>query len=304
MGSKLFTMIVQVKNLTKTFKQFKAVDDLSFEIGEGEIIGLLGPNGAGKTTTLHLLLGLVAPTEGEIFIFGKNLKTHRQEILQEMNFTSPYVSLPYRLRVAENLLVFANLYNVEHPKTRIAELLELFEIKHLKDKPIAYLSAGENTRVGLCKALLNKPKLLLLDEPTVSLDPEIAHQAREILLKIQKEEHTAILYTSHNMAEVEKMCQRIIFLNHGRIIASGTPIEITNAILKEERNEPALEEVFFKIIQATTPPVVSPSTRLGASQVEPARSELVEPVEPPVVSEVEPPVVSEVEPSRGEPVEP
>lgn len=242
-------MVLQVQNLTKQFEDFVAVDTISFEIDKAEIVGLLGPNGAGKTTTIHMLLGLITPSGGDIHIFGKNLKDYREEILQKINFASPYVSLPYRLTVYENLMVFACLYHVENAKKRIAEVLELFEIADLRDEPIAHLSSGQNTRVGLCKSLLNKPKLLLLDEPTSSLDPEISHQVREALLRIKEQEKTAILYTSHNMAETEKMCDRIIFLNHGKIIAQGSPIEITKAILHEEREEPALEEVFFRVAE-------------------------------------------------------
>lgn len=244
-------MILQVKNLTKRFARSLAVDDISFGVDEAEIVGLLGPNGAGKTTIINMLLDLITPTSGEIIIFDKNLTTHREEILQKVNFTSPYVSLPYRLTVFENLMIFAKLYNVQSPQKRIDELLNLFGIENYKNKPIAYLSSGENTRVGLCKALLNKPKFLLLDEPTASLDPQMAHNAREILLTIQKEEKTTILYTSHNMSEIETISDRIIFLNHGKIIAAGTPIEITRAILHEERKEPALEEVFFKVVKDT-----------------------------------------------------
>lgn len=242
-------MILQVRNLTKKFAKFLAVDDISFEIDEAEIVGLLGPNGAGKTTIIHMLLGLITPTNGEIFVFNKNLATRREEILQKVNFTSPYVSLPYRLTVFENLMIFAKLYDIQNPQKKIDELLNLFGIIEYKNKPIAYLSSGENTRVGLCKALLNKPKFLLLDEPTASLDPEMAKNAREILLKIQKEDKTTILYTSHNMSEIETISSRIIFLNHGKIIAAGSPIEITKAILHEERKEPALEEVFFKVVK-------------------------------------------------------
>ncbi len=244
-------MVVEVKNLTKRFKNIVAVDDISFEIGEKEIVGILGPNGAGKTTTLHMLLGVITPDAGEIRIFGKNLGEHREGILQETNFTSPYVALPYRLTVFENLMVFAHLYGVPNPRKRIDELLELFEIIYLRNTPVAKISAGEGTRVGLAKALLNRPKLLLLDEPTASLDPKMSRDSREILLQAQREEGTTILWTSHNMAEVEKMCGRIIFLNHGRIVAVGTPMEITTAILEEERDEPDLEEVFFKVVKAS-----------------------------------------------------
>lgn len=239
--------IVEVKNLTKMFSSFKAVDDISFELNEGEIIGFLGANGAGKTTTIHMMLDLITPDDGEIFIFGKNLAKNREEILNQMNFTSPYVSLPYRLTVWENLIVFAKMYGIKNPKEKIDYLIELFGIKEFKNKSITYLSSGELTRVGLCKSLLNDPKLLLLDEPTASLDPEISYKVRKILLDIQKESGTTILYTSHNMLEVEKICSKIIFLNHGEIVAEGSPLEVTSKILGKKSKEPALEEVFLKM---------------------------------------------------------
>jgi len=240
-------MLVQVENLTKQFDDFIAVKGVSFGIERGEIVGLLGPNGAGKTTTIQMILGLVTPTTGDIRIFGKSMATHRAEILQRMNFTSPYVSFPFRMTVQENLNVFARLYGIDHARERIAAMLERFDVARLRDKPIARLSSGENTRVGLAKALLNDPELLLLDEPTAYLDPEIAHQVKQQLLTANRERGMTILYTSHNMAEVEQLCSRIVFLNHGRVIAIGSPIEITHAILKEERDEPALEEVFLRV---------------------------------------------------------
>lgn len=242
--------IVEVKNLTKIFSGFKAVDDISFELNEGEVTGLLGPNGAGKTTIIHMMLDLITPDSGEICIFGKNLANNREEILNQMNFTSPYISLPYRLTVRENLMVFAKMYNIKNPKEKIDYLIELFGIKELKNKSISYLSSGELTRVGLCKSLLNDPKLLLLDEPTASLDPDISLKVRNILLKIQKEIDTTILYTSHNMFEVEKICSKIIFLNHGKIIAEGSPLEIKNQILGKKSKESSLEEVFLKVSES------------------------------------------------------
>jgi ABC-2 type transport system ATP-binding protein len=240
-------MLVQVENLTKRFGDFIAVDRVSFGIERGEIVGMLGPNGAGKTTTIHMILGLITPSAGSIRIFGRSMATHRDEILARMNFTSPYVAFPFRMTVRENLDVFARLYGVRNPKRRIEEMLERFDVARLRDKPIARLSSGENTRVGLAKAMLNEPELLLLDEPTAYLDPEIASQVKEILLEAQRERGMTILYTSHNMAEVEQLCRRIVFLNRGRVIACGSPIEVTHAILKEERDEPALEEVFVRV---------------------------------------------------------
>ena len=242
-------MLVEVENLGKTFGEFRAVDNVSFGIERGEIIGLLGPNGAGKTTTIHMILGLITPTSGRISIFGKSMATHRGEILEHVNFTSPYATFPFRLTVLENLKVFSRIYNLKRPRERIDELLERFGIAKLRDKPISGLSSGENTRVGLCKAFMNDPKLLLLDEPTAYLDPEIAWQVKNTLLDAQREKGTTILYTSHNMDEVERMCKRIIFLHHGKIIAAGSPIEITQAILEEEREEPALEEVFLRVVK-------------------------------------------------------
>jgi ABC-2 type transport system ATP-binding protein len=240
-------MLVSIKNLGKRFGDFSAVDDVSFSIEQGEIVGLLGPNGAGKTTTIHMILGMVTPTSGEIRIFGKPFQEHREEILQFMNFTSPYVAFPFRLTVMENLRVFAKIYGVPNPARKIAELLELFDITGLADKPIARLSSGENTRVGLCKALMNDPRLLLLDEPTAYLDPEIAWKVKEVLLEMQREQGMTILYTSHNMSEVERMCNRIVFLHRGHVIAVGSPIEVTRSILADEREQPALEEVFLRV---------------------------------------------------------
>ncbi len=242
-------MLVEVVNLSKTFGEFRAVDNVNFAIERGEIMGMLGPNGAGKTTTIHMILGLITPSAGRISIFGKSMATHRGEILAQMNFTSPYVAFPFRLTVLENLMVFARIYNLKKPRQRIDELLQRFGIAKLRDKAIARLSSGENTRVGLCKAFMNDPQLLLLDEPTAYLDPEIAWQVKNALLDAQREKGTTILYTSHNMDEVERMCKRIIFLHHGKVIAAGTPIEITQAILEEEREEPALEEVFLRLVK-------------------------------------------------------
>ncbi len=246
-------MLVEIDHLTKAFGKgsgrFVAVDDVSFAMGQGEIVGLLGPNGAGKTTTIHMILGLISPTSGEVRIFGKRFEEHRQEILEEMNFTSPYVAFPVRLTVFENLMVFAKMYNLRDARAKIAELARLFGIEAMLRKPVSRLSSGETTRVGLCKAFMNDPKLLLLDEPTAYLDPQIAAQVKQILLDRQRERGTTILYTSHNMAEVEKMCSRMVFLSRGRVLASGTPIEVTQTILKEDRDEPALEEVFLHVAQ-------------------------------------------------------
>ena len=239
--------LIEVEHLTKLFKNFKAVDDVSFFVRRGEMVGLLGPNGAGKTTIIHMMLGLISTSAGEVRIFGKPFDANREEILQDLNFTSPYMAFPTRLTVRENLNVFAGLYDVRNREAKISELMQKFAIEGLRDKPISRLSSGETTRVGLCKAFMNDPKVLLLDEPTAYLDPQVARQVRGTLVDMQQRLGTTILYTSHNMAEVEAMCGRIIFLSHGRVIATGSPIEVTQTVLKEERTEPALEEVFLHI---------------------------------------------------------
>ena len=240
-------MLVEVHRLTKVFRNFTAVSDVSFSIREGEILGLLGPNGAGKSTIIHTMLGLISPTAGEIRIFGLSLATHRSEILERVNFSSPYVSFPPRLTVYENLNVFAHLYALRDPAAKISELMRRFSIEHLRDKPMTRLSSGEGVCVGLCKAFMNEPKLLLLDEPTAHLDPRASLRVKEALLELRDRGTTTILYTSHNMAEAEQMCGRVVFLNRGRVLAIGSPIEVTQAILREERVAPALEEVFLKL---------------------------------------------------------
>jgi ABC-2 type transport system ATP-binding protein len=240
-------MIVTVQHLTKTYGNFKAIDDVSFVVQTGEIAGLVGPNGAGKTTIIHIMLGLISPNAGTVRLFGKSLDTDREQILQKLNFTTPYMAFPARLTVLENLTVFARLYDVRSPAAKIKELLERFGIGRLKNKPISRLSSGETTRVGLCKAFLNQPQLLLLDEPTAYLDLQATLQVRDVLLDLQRSCGTTIVYTSHNMHEVQRMCDRIIFLSHGKIMATGTPIEVTRHILKENREVPALDEAFIRI---------------------------------------------------------
>jgi ABC-2 type transport system ATP-binding protein len=250
-------MIVSVEGLTKDFGRFKAVDHITFCLQPGEIVGLVGPNGAGKSTTIHMLLGLIAPSRGTISIFGKSVEKDREDVLQRLNFTSPHMAFPGRLTVLENLMVYARIYNVRDPLTKITGLLEHFDIGRLKNKPVSRLSSGENTRVGLCKGFLNDPELLLLDEPAAYLDPQAAIQVRETLLDLQRSRGTTILYASHNMREVQHVCNRVIFLSHGRIIASGTAIEVTREILREDRDVPALEEVFVHIAKRRRNEVIS-----------------------------------------------
>lgn len=222
--------ILEVKNLTKKFGNFTAVDSVNFSIGDGEILGVLGPNGAGKTTTIQMLLGVMDPTEGDISYFGKSFKKHREEILKEINFSSTYISLPWQFTTLETLDVFARLYEVPDSKNRISKLLKEFEIEHLKTKKFFDLSAGEKTRLLLTKAFLNYPRIILLDEPTASLDPEIAVRVREFLKKEKKEYNVSMFFTSHNMAEVEEMCDRVIIINHGKIIVQDTPENLAGRI--------------------------------------------------------------------------
>ena len=242
-------MVVEVNHLTMTFGKFKAVDDLSFSIDAGEIVGLIGPNGAGKTTTVHILVGLIRQSSGTVRLFGNTLDSDRERILERLNFTSPYAGFPPLLSVFENLMIFARIYNVARPAARIMELLDSFGIGRMRDRQVSLLSSGEYTRVLLCKAFLNYPQLLLLDEPTAHLDPSSAAEVREVLLDLQRRLGTTILITSHNMREVQRVCTRILFLNHGRIVASGTPLEVTRQILSGQRDAPALDEVFLHIAQ-------------------------------------------------------
>ena len=218
--------IIEVKNLIKKFGDFTAVDGISFGVEEGTITGLLGPNGAGKTTTIQMLLDIISPTSGEINIFGLPMDKNRQKILSMMNFSSPYVALPGNLKVWENLNTFARLYGVKNLKSKIKELSHLFDTEAFLSKMTSQLSTGQLTRLNLTKALLNDPKLLLLDEPTSSLDPDIADRTRVLLKRIQKERGVTILYTSHNMDEVEEICDRVIFLQHGKIKDDGTPADL------------------------------------------------------------------------------
>jgi ABC-2 type transport system ATP-binding protein len=236
------TSVIKVSGLTKVFDSTVAVDQVSFEVSQGEILGLLGPNGAGKTTILQILLGTLTPTSGQIEILGLPLVSHREEILRQVNFSSTYISVPNSLTVTENLMVFSRLYGIPEPQKRIQELLKIFEIEALQKKLAGTLSTGQLTRVCLAKALLNKPKILFLDEPTASLDPDIADKTRKLLKEVRQASQVTILYTSHNMPEMEEMCDRILFLSKGRIIAQGTPTELIRLFGKQ-----TLEEVFLKL---------------------------------------------------------
>lgn len=226
----MYQNVLEVKNLTKKFGKFTAVNKLSFTMQSGQVLGLLGPNGAGKTTTIQMLLGLMSPTFGEISYFGKNFYEHREEILKELNFSSTYISMPWLFTVSEILDIYARLYEIPNKKERTTRLLKEFEIDHLIKKQFYMLSAGEKTRLFLTKAFLNYPKLILLDEPTASLDPDIAVKIRKFLTKQKKEYNVSVLLTSHNMAEVEELCDEVIVIKQGEVLAKNTPANLSKKI--------------------------------------------------------------------------
>jgi ABC-2 type transport system ATP-binding protein len=208
----------------------------------GEILGILGPNGAGKTTLLHVLLGLTTPTSGTIRVLGRDLEKEREEILQRVNFSSAYTALPGNLSVWENLLVFAHLYSVPDPAGRVEQLLESFDCAELSARMTSQLSSGQLTRVNLVKALLNAPELLLLDEPTASLDPDVAEKVRHLLKETRKSRGLTVLYTSHNMREVEDLCDRVLFIRRGKVVVEGTPGELLERFRTER-----MEDVFLSL---------------------------------------------------------
>ena len=234
--------IIKIEKLTKIFGDITAVNELGFSVARGETVGLLGPNGAGKTTTIQMLLGLTKPTSGDIRIFNLNLQDSRRKILQRINFASAYISLPSNLTVYENLNVFGKLYGIPTPRRKIGNLLDLLEIPQVINQVTGALSSGQLTRLNLCKAFLNDPEILLLDEPTASLDPDIAEKVRLTLQNVQQEHGVTMLYTSHNMREVELMCDRVIFLSRGNIVTEGTPQEIVDNCQTK-----SLEEVFISL---------------------------------------------------------
>lgn len=215
--------IIQVSRLSKRYGTFHAVKDISFSVYRGEIVGLLGPNGAGKTTTISMLLDIVTPTSGNIAIFGKNFAKHRTEILQDMNYSSAYVKGPWRLTVWEHVYIFARMYGVSNPKQRTDQMLDAFHLNEYRNMLCWDLSSGNMARLNLAKAFVNQPKLVLLDEPTSSVDPDIADRVRQFIKRSRTNYNTTILLTSHNMAEIEELCDRVIFMNHGKIIAEDTP---------------------------------------------------------------------------------
>ncbi|WP_114377933.1 ABC transporter ATP-binding protein [Elioraea thermophila] len=233
---------IRAEGLTKRYGEVLAVADLSFTLRRGETLGLLGGNGAGKTTTIAMLLGLLIPDAGRIEVLGHDMATDRFAALARMNFSSPYVALPHRLTVRENLRVYGHLYGVPRLEARIERLAEELDLAGLLDRPGGELSAGQKTRAALAKALINAPEVLLLDEPTASLDPDTADRMRSWLERYRAETGAAIVLASHNMAEVERMCHRVLMLKRGRVVDQGAPAELIARYGRED-----LEEVFLDI---------------------------------------------------------
>tara|TARA_B100000131_G_scaffold172953_1_gene167110 strand:+ start:935 stop:1672 length:738 start_codon:yes stop_codon:yes gene_type:complete len=237
--------IVEVKNLKKNYGSKEAVKDISFDIMENEILGLLGPNGSGKTTTIGMLLGLLKPSNGIILIEGKKTTINREDFLNKINFISPYIELPKKLTVRQNLKVYGMLYKIKNINETIEYLTEKLRLHNLLNKVTGELSSGQKNRVSLAKALINKPKVLFLDEPTASLDPEVGDFVRTFLENYKKENNISILLASHNMNEVSRLCKSILMMREGIIIDQGSPEELIN---KHGRKN--LEEVFLKLARS------------------------------------------------------
>jgi len=235
---------IEVINLSKSYKDEQAVKNISFMVEEDQIVGLLGPNGCGKTTTIAMILGLLKPSSGKILINKKNMENHRINLLHKMNFISPYIELPKKLTVKQNLIVYGKLYNVKNLSERIKYLADRLRLNKFLDNITGELSSGQKNRVSLAKSLINKPKLLFLDEPTASLDPDVGDFVREYLEKYKKNNKISILLASHNMDEVKRLCSSILMMKNGTIIDQGSPEELIN---KHGRKN--LEEVFLKLVR-------------------------------------------------------
>ena len=235
---------IEVNNLSKQFKNIFAVKNISFKIGKGKIIGLLGPNGSGKSTTIGMMLGLIKPTSGTVIINNKNIENNRTSLLEKMNFISPYIELPKKLTVEENLKVYGRLYGVKNLKEKIHNLLEKLNLSEFKSRKTGELSSGQKNRVSLAKALINEPEILLLDEPTASLDPDVGDKIRGFIEDFATYKGTTILLASHNMNEVERLCHEVMMMKNGEIIDRGKISNLTN---KHGRKN--LEEVFLKIVR-------------------------------------------------------
>ena len=239
-------MSIEIINLSKKFNDIYAVNKINFTIGTNKTVGLLGPNGCGKTTSIGMMLGLIKPTSGEVKIQNKNIDTiDRNKLLNIMNFASPYVELPKKLSVKQNLEIYGRLYGVENLSSRISELTNDLDLKDFLNKKTGELSSGQKNRVSLAKSLINKPEILLLDEPTASLDPDTGDYVRSYIQSYKSKNQVTILLASHNMAEVERLCDSVIMMKKGKIIDQGTSIEIIN-----RHGRTNLEETFLKIVRS------------------------------------------------------
>ena len=236
--------VLEVDKLRKEFGGLVAVKDVSFDVNKGEFIGLIGPNGCGKSTTIGMMLGLIKPTSGTVLINGKNIETDRTNLLEKMNFISPYIELPKKLTIEENLKVYGKLYGVKNLKNKIFELMEMLNLMDFKKRKTGELSSGQKNRVSLAKALINDPEILLLDEPTASLDPDVGDYVRGIIENFAAKNDSTILLASHNMNEVERLCDGVLMMKNGKIIDEGKSDEL---ISKHGRKN--LEEVFLKIVR-------------------------------------------------------
>ncbi len=233
---------LKITNLTKEYGAMRAVDSISFHVNTGEVVGLLGPNGAGKTTTINMILGILEPTGGSIRVLDRELASHRSEVSREINFAAVYAHMPANLTVMQNLRVFGLLYEVKALKERIRSLLREFDLEDFAGTKAGLLSSGELSRLNLAKAVINRPRLLLLDEPTASLDPNISSLIRERIKEYAKRTEAGILWTSHNMSEIEAVCDRVLFLSHGRILLEGDPRS-----LAADHGKKDLEDLFIAV---------------------------------------------------------
>ena len=239
-------MTIEIKNLNKQYNKILAVKDINFKINKGSIVGLLGPNGCGKTTTIGMMLGLIKPSSGTVFINGQNIESekNRTKILEKMNFISPYVELPKKLTVEENLKVYGKMYGVNSLKDKISDLIKQLNLSEFEKRKTGELSSGQKNRVSLAKALINDPEILLLDEPTASLDPDVGDYIRTYIENFASKKGTTILLASHNMNEVERLCNEVMMMKNGEIIDKGT----CNSLIKKHGRK-NLEETFLKIVR-------------------------------------------------------
>jgi ABC-2 type transport system ATP-binding protein len=254
--------ILSAKNLCKSFGDVKAVDGVSFEVGAGEIVGLLGPNGAGKTTTINMILGVLEPTSGRIEIEGIDLKSQRTRALSRTNFAAVYAPLPGNLTVEQNLRVFGMIYSVKDLSARIDQLLTDFDLTHFRKTKAGVLSSGEQTRLSLAKAMINRPRLLLLDEPTASIDPSTARDIRARISAYVDAGHCGVLWTSHNMYEVEAVCDRVMFLSRGKVLLEGDPKQLTR-----DHGAASLDDLFVQVAHEALHDAPHPAVPEGIAPV-------------------------------------